>query len=100
MRVPHSVTNIANVALSALSSGPKESYNEDIGAPIDGLARAAKEWIVPPDGRFFTEYGGMELGIGVIDSGVEGWGREKGRKRARVEAISKTGGIKVDIVSQ
>jgi len=99
VNLPQQVTNIANIALSGLSSGPKERYDSTIGAPIDGLARMAKEWVVPPDGRFHSENGGIELAIGVIDSGMQGWGRDKGRKRARVEVMSKSGGIKVDVVS-
>ncbi|WWD18978.1 hypothetical protein CI109_103435 [Kwoniella shandongensis] len=98
VNVPHQVTNIANVALSGVASGPKTLYNTTIGAPIDGLAKAAKDWIVSPDGRFISEHGGVELGVGVINAGGDGWGKDKGRKKARVEVVSKSGGIKVDIV--
>ncbi|OCF40825.1 hypothetical protein I317_05360 [Kwoniella heveanensis CBS 569] len=98
INVPHQVTNVANIALSGLSSGPKERYNSTIGAPIDGLARAAKDWAISPDGRFVSEHGGQELGVGIINSGGDGWGRDKGRKKARVEVVSKSGGIKVDVV--
>lgn len=88
------------MALSSLSSGQKERYDQTIGAPIEGLARMAKDWVVPPDGRFHSENGGIEIGLGVIDSGARGWGNDKGRKRARVEVVSRTGGIKVDVVSR
>ncbi|WVQ99912.1 hypothetical protein IAU59_007055 [Kwoniella sp. CBS 9459] len=98
INVPHQVTNVANIALSGLSSGPKERYNSTIGAPIDGFARAAKDWAISPDGRFVSEHGGQELGVGIINSGGDGWGRDKGRKKARVEVVSKSGGIKVDVV--
>ncbi|ORY35442.1 hypothetical protein BCR39DRAFT_460967, partial [Naematelia encephala] len=98
VNIPHQVTNVTNIALTGLSSGPKTKYNATIGAPIDGLARMAKDWVVKPDARFVTEGGGIEVGVAVVDSGVEGWGREKGRKRARVECMSKAGGIKVDII--
>ncbi|WVR07430.1 hypothetical protein IAU60_004471 [Kwoniella sp. DSM 27419] len=98
IQVPHQVANITNIALSGLASGPKEKYNSTVGAPIDGLARAAKDWAISPDGRFISEHGGQELGIGVINSGGDGWARDKGRKRARVEVVSKSGGIKVDLV--
>lgn len=97
--VPHHVTNAANIALSGLSTGPKTRYNSTIGAPIDGLARAARDWVVPADARFVSEIGGIEIGVAVIDSGVNEWGKEKGRKKARVEASSKQGGIKIDVVS-
>ena len=92
------VTNAANVALTGLSSGPKTRYNQTIGAPMDGLAKAAKEWIVPADAKFVSDLGGIEVGVAVIDGGGDGWGREKGRKKARVEAVSKAGGIKIDVV--
>lgn len=59
----------------------------------------AKDWVVPPDGKFQSENGGIEIGLGVIDSGMQDWGNDKGRKRARVEVTSRMGGIKVDIVS-
>ncbi|WVF72699.1 hypothetical protein IAT40_007517 [Kwoniella sp. CBS 6097] len=98
INVPHQVTNVANIALSGLSSGSKEKYNSTIGAPIDGLARAAKDWAISPDGRFVSEHGGQELGVGIINSGGDEWGRDKGRKKARVEVVSKSGGIKVDVV--
>ncbi|KAK8854873.1 hypothetical protein IAR55_003612 [Kwoniella newhampshirensis] len=98
VNLPHQVTNFANVALSGLSSGPKTTYNTTIGAPIDGLAKAAKEWIVSPDGRFISEHGGVELGVGVVNAGGDGWGKDKGRKKARVEVVSKSGGIKLDIL--
>ncbi|WVW85742.1 hypothetical protein I302_107780 [Kwoniella bestiolae CBS 10118] len=105
IHVPHQVTNAANIALSGLSSGPKEKYNSTIGAPIDGLAKMAKEWVVNPDARFIAEHGGIELGLGVINSlgtgtgaGQQDWERDKGRKKARVEASSRTGGIKVDLL--
>ena len=100
VKIPQQVTNITNIALSGLSSGPKESYDQTIGAPIDGLARAAKDWIVAPDGKFMSENGGIELGIGIVDSGAGGWGKDKGRRRARIEVTSKHGGIKVDVVSR
>ncbi|KIR99672.1 hypothetical protein L804_03304 [Cryptococcus deuterogattii 2001/935-1] len=107
IHVPHQISNIANVALSGLASGPKEKFNTTIGAPIDGLAREVKGWTIGADGKFSTEDGGIELGIGVIRSGrVEGEGgkegkekgKDKGRKTARVEVNSKKGGIKVDVV--
>jgi len=98
INVPHHVTNAANIALTGLSSGPKTTYNQTIGAPVDGLAKAARDWIVPADARFVSETGGIEVGVAVVDGGGDAWGREKGRKRARVEASSKQGGIKIDIV--
>ena len=99
VNVPHQVTNVANIALTGLSSGSKTRYNSSVGAPIDGLARAAKEWIVPADAKFVSELGGIEVGVAVVDGGGDAWGKEKGRKKARVEAISKQGGIKIDLVS-
>ena len=80
-------------------------FNTTIGAPIDGLAREVKGWTIGADGKFSTEEGGIELGIGVIRSGrVEGEGgkegKDKGRKTARVEVNSKKGGVKVDVVSK
>ncbi|OWZ42170.1 hypothetical protein C356_03615 [Cryptococcus neoformans c45] len=107
IHVPHQISNIANVALSGLASGPKEMFNTTIGAPIDGLAREVKGWTIGADGKFSTEEGGIELGIGVIRSGrVEGEGgkegkdkgKDKGRKTARVEVNSKKGGVKVDVI--
>ncbi|WVQ81989.1 hypothetical protein IAT38_004116 [Cryptococcus sp. DSM 104549] len=110
INVPHQVTNIANVALSGLSSGPKTRYNATIGAPIDGVARMAKEWAISADGRFVSEHGGVELSLGVIRSGEarkspqgqgggdEEWGKDKGRKMARVEIVTKSGGVKVDLI--
>jgi hypothetical protein len=59
----------------------------------------AKDWVVSPDARFQSENGGIEIGLGVIDSGAQSWGSEKSRRRARVEVMSRTGGIKVDLVS-
>lgn len=82
-------------------------FNTTIGAPIDGLAREVKGWTIGADGKFSTEEGGIELGIGVIRSGrVEGEGgkegkdkgKDKGRKTARVEVNSKKGGVKVDVI--
>jgi hypothetical protein len=64
------------------------------------MARLAKEWFVPPDGQFQGDKGPIELGIGVVDRGDAEWGREKGRKRARVEVGNRSGGIKVDLVSE
>ena len=58
----------------------------------------AKEWAVAPDGRFVSENGGIELGIGIIDGGGTEWGRDKGRQKARIEVVSKYGGVKVDVV--
>jgi hypothetical protein len=78
VNIPHQVTNVANVALSGLSSGPKTRFNTTTGAPIDGMARMA---------------------LGIIDCGGESWGKDKARKRARVDVATKSGGIKVDIVS-
>jgi hypothetical protein len=97
--IPQQVTNVTNVALTGLSSGPKTRFNTTTGAPIDGMARMAKDWFVKPDGKFTSESGAIELGLGVVNGVREGWGSDKGRKRARVEVISKSGGIKVDVVS-
>lgn len=100
VNIPHQVTNVANVALSGLSSGPKTRFNTTTGAPIDGMARMAKDWLIKPDGRFTSEGGAVELALGIIDCGGESWGKDKARKRARVEVATKSGGIKVDIVSE
>ena len=97
MKVPQQVSNIANAAMSSFNAGARENGNG--GSRMDELARMAKEWVAPPDGRFQSENGGIEIGLGVIDSGMQGWGRDKGRQRARVEVISKSGGIKVEVVS-
>ena len=59
----------------------------------------AKEWVIKPDARFVAQDGGVEVVVGVVDSGNREWGNDKGRKRARVEVESKHGGIKVDVVS-
>ena len=99
IKIPQQITNITNVALSGLSAGPKTRYNQTIGAPIDGLAQMAKEWVIKPDARFVAQDGGVEVVVGVVDSGNREWGNDKGRKRARVEVESKHGGIKVDVVS-
>lgn len=93
------VSNVANMALSGLASAPKSRFNTTIGAPIDGLAKLAKDWVIPADGKFVSEAGAIELGLGVVDCGSEGWGKEKGRKKARVEVQSKSGGVKIDLVS-
>jgi hypothetical protein len=99
MSMPSQVTNMANVALSGLSSGEKTRYNATTGAPIDGMAKLARSWFVAPDAKFSSEYGGIELSLAVIDgSEEEKWGSEKGRKKARVEVISRQGGIRVDLV--
>ena len=98
-KMPHHVTNITNIALTGLSSGPKTLYNQTIGAPIDGMAKAAKGWLLTVDGKFETEKGGIELALGIVDSGVQGWALENGRKMARVEVKSRSGGIKIDLVS-
>ena len=87
------------MALSGIAGGEKTGWNSTTGAPMDGMARLAKEWFLTPDGRFTGDKGPIELGVGVVDAGETGWGREKGRKRARVEVINKAGGIKVDLVS-
>ncbi|WWC71671.1 uncharacterized protein I206_105629 [Kwoniella pini CBS 10737] len=99
-QVPHQVSNAANIALSGLSSGPKTRYDSTIGAPIDGLAKMAKEWVVAPDARFMSEHGGIELGLGIINSHQveDAWAKDKGRKKARVEVTSRSGGIKVDLL--
>jgi hypothetical protein len=88
------------MALSGLAGGEKTGWNSTTGAPIDGMARLAKEWFLPPDGRFTADKGPIELSVGVVDAGETGWGREKGRKRARVEVVNKAGGIKVELVSR
>jgi hypothetical protein len=90
---------MTNMALSGLSSGEKTRYNTTTGAPIDGMAKMARSWFVAPDAKFSSEYGGIELSIAVIDgSSEEQWGSDKGRKKARVEVVSRQGGIKVDLV--
>lgn len=99
MKVPQQVSSIANAAMSGFNSGSKENGIGNGGTKMDELARMAKEWVAPPDGRFQSENGGVEIGLGVIDSGLQGWGRDKGRQRARVEVLSKSGGIKVEVVS-
>jgi hypothetical protein len=98
--MPSQVTNMANVALSGLASGEKTRYNATTGAPIDGMAKLARSWFVAPDAKFSSEYGGIELSLAVVDgSEEEKWGSGKGRKKARVEVISRQGGIRVDLVS-
>ena len=92
IRIPDQVTNIANIALAGLASGPKTRYNQTIGAPIDGLAKQAKEWFIAPDGRFVSQDGGIEVGMAVVDSGGKDWGKDKGRKKARIEVESRHGG--------
>lgn len=100
MSMPSQVTNMTNMALSGLSSGEKTRYNSTTGAPIDGMAKLARSWFVAPDAKFSSEYGGIELAIAVIDgSAEEQWGSDKGRKKARVEVVSRQGGIRVDLVS-
>lgn len=94
------MTNIANAAMSGFNAGAKENGTANGGTKMDELARMAKEWVAPPDGRFQSENGGVEIGLGVIDSGIQGWGRDKGRQRARVEVLSRSGGIKVEVVSR
>lgn len=89
------LTNAASVALSGFANGSNPKYN----AQMNDLAKVAKEWTVPPDARFVTDQGGIDVSLGVVDSSVEGWGRDKGRKKARVECVSRYGGIKVEVVS-
>lgn len=103
--MPSQVTNVTNIALSGLSSGPKTRYNTTTGAPIDGMAKAAKGLFVKPDARFHAEDGAVELAIGVVDArGTAGQvqapaSRDLRRKRARVEVVTRGGGVKVDLVS-
>lgn len=89
------------MALSNLAA--KEVKNGSGSANVEGMARMAKGWFVPPDGKFVADKGAVELGIGVIDcggrEGEEGWGREKGRRKARVEVSTRSGGVKLDLVS-
>lgn len=105
VHVPPQVTNVTNIALSGLSSGPKTRYNSTTGAPIDGIASAAKGLFVKPDARFHAEDGAVELAIGVVDArGTAGQmqtpaGKDPRRKRARVDVITRGGGVKVDLVS-
>ena len=98
IKIPHQVANITNIALSGLASGPKTRYSQTVGAPLDGLARTAKEWFIAPDGRFVSQDGGIEVGVAIVDSGGKDWGQDKGRKRARIEVESRHGGIKMDVV--
>jgi len=99
MSMPSQVTNMTNMALSGLSSGEKSRYNSTTGAPIDGMAKLARSWFVAPDAKFSSEYGGIELSLAVIDgSEEEKWGSDKGRKKARIEVISRQGGIRLDLV--
>lgn len=99
MSMPSQVTNMANVALSGLSSGEKTRYNATTGAPIDGMAKLARSWFVAPDAKFSSEYGGIELSLAIVDgSEEEKWGSDKGRKKARIEVVSRQGGIRVDLV--
>lgn len=90
------------MALSSLVSSSKDTST---ATQVDAATRKAKAWFVPPDGKFQSDKGAIELGLGVIDSGVkEGdkngtWGRDKGRRRARVEVLTRTGGVKLDLVS-
>jgi hypothetical protein len=98
--MPSQVTNMTNMALSGLSSGDKTKYNSTTGAPIDGMAKLARSWFVAPDAKFSSEYGGIEVSLAVVDgSSEEQWGSEKGRKKARVEIISRQGGIRFVLVS-
>lgn len=91
------MSNISVGSASALSTFGEKSKRP--GGSVDGMAKLAKEWFVPPDARFTADKGPIELGIGVVDAGDNEWGREKGRKRARVEVVNRSGGIKVDLVS-
>ena len=97
--LPPQITAAANAAFSAASSGKRKRFSTTTGAPLDGVARELKEWIVPPDGRFIAEHGPVEISLGVVDSGMEGWGKEKARKKARIDVVTKAGSVKVDIVS-
>jgi hypothetical protein len=97
--MPSQVTNMTNMALSGLASGEKMRYNSTTGAPIDGMAKLARSWFVAPDAKFSSEYGGIEVSLAVVDgSSEEQWGSDKGRKKARVEVISRQGGIRFDLV--
>ncbi|KAI9637335.1 uncharacterized protein MKK02DRAFT_24401, partial [Dioszegia hungarica] len=97
INIPQQVADMTNKAVSNLAA--KDAAT---AAQVDGMARLAKGWFVPPDGKFATDKGAIELGLGVIDcggrEGEEGWGRDKGRRRARVEVFSRTGGIKLDLI--
>ncbi|ODO06615.1 hypothetical protein I350_03972 [Cryptococcus amylolentus CBS 6273] len=118
--VPHQISNIANVALSGLASGPKTRFNTTIGVPIDGLARDLKGLGWKVEGRYEAEHGGVEVSMGVVRSGRQEGEKmeriekvdekksdakekknkktgEKGRKMARVEVETKGGGILIDI---
>ncbi|KAL1408722.1 hypothetical protein Q8F55_005535 [Vanrija albida] len=95
--VPHALTSLAEAALSGASAYPKERFNPTTGAPIDGMAKLAKGWVVPPDGRFETERGGVSVAIGVVDAVGEGV-EAKGRTKARVDVASKKGGVLVDLI--
>ncbi|ODN92788.1 hypothetical protein L198_05583 [Cryptococcus wingfieldii CBS 7118] len=120
LHVPHQISNIANVALSGLASGPKTRFNTTIGVPIDGLARDLKGLGWKVEGRYEAEHGGVEVSVGVVRSGRQEGEKmeriekvdekkseatekknkktgEKGRKMARVEVETKGGGILIDI---
>ncbi|WVQ74801.1 hypothetical protein IAR50_004407 [Cryptococcus sp. DSM 104548] len=120
MHVPHQISNLANVALSGLGSGPKTRFNTTIGVPIDGLARDLKGLGWKVEGRYEAEHGGVKVDVGIVRSGrkegaeaerigqvegkkkkgVEGEEKkkkEKGRKTARVEVETKGGGILIEV---
>lgn len=98
IHVPHALTSIAEAALSGASAYPKERFNTTTGAPIDGMAKVAKGYLVPPDGRFETDKGGIGVSVAVVDAVGEETA-DKGRTKARVDVASKKGGVQVDLVS-
>jgi hypothetical protein len=109
-------------ALSSAGSGSKRKRLPTGASSVTkdgvvGMARMAKEWLVPADARFTSDAGGVEVGVAVVDQfasgssaagtgnaglgmagGGEDWGKDMGRTRARVEVVTKSGGVKVDVV--
>jgi len=115
--VPHGLRTTTDGLLTGLSAYPDEGFNWTTGAPISGVAKLAKSYILPPDATFESEKGGLSLKIGVVDeSGGKAGGmadreeaeeeartgkkkEKKRRTRARVAVSSDRGGVDLDIVS-
>ncbi|KAK4687955.1 hypothetical protein P7C73_g2170, partial [Tremellales sp. Uapishka_1] len=87
-----------SLSTSTVLLPPAEPNASNKRKRLDGLAKMAERWVVPADAKFHSEGGMIDVGLGIIDQGGEGWGREKGRKRARVEVGSKNGGVRVDLI--
>lgn len=107
LHIPSQLTTVTDTALSSLERFPDtgKSFNLTTGAPVSGMARLAKSYLIPPDVRVTAENGNVTLRLGVVDSHAGGHAEHEaedhkepeGRSKGRVEVTTKRGGVYIEI---